>query len=264
MDKVCLGIPSYGPQPPDWWVPFSKMVSVLHKQDIEIVDVIQHGSMMTDNNRNAIVRKFLDTEADWLFWVDADNQNPLGAVRSLLDAAGSDRTLVCGLYYLKQDPTSPVAYRKVEDGRYDPIQGWRPGEIISIDAAGMNCVLSRRSVYEDIDKNFVPLQVMHGGLIAVHKDDIEGDVFEGTMEDTDNKVVDGVLHWRVFQTDRDTPFFSLGYGRTEDFDFFEKAARCGHQLWCDTRVEAGHLRYEAVSGADYRRQQREANGNQVR
>lgn len=252
--KVAFGVPTYGSQSPSWWVPFACQVGLLYKFDIEFIDVFQHGSMMTDGNRNRIARQFLASEAEWLFWVDADNVNPIASIKRLLDTAGKTRTLVSGVYFTREENPTPVVYTHHEDGRYRALEKWDKGEIIPIDAAGMNCCLMHRSVLEDIDKNYVTLRMTYGGDIAVHRDDIEGDVFKEARDPTDNKVIDGQWRFRVYSpaVSVDVPFFELRFGRTEDMGFFEKARRCGHQLWLDTSVECGHLKEVPITGKEYR------------
>lgn len=252
--KVAFGIPTYGTQDPSFWVPLARQTGMLHKYDIEFVDVLQHGTMRTDGNRNLIARSFLTLDAEWLFWVDADNINPIAAVRRLLDTAGDTRTMVSGLYFTKEKNPIPVVYAYHQDGRYNHLTQWERGEIIPIEAAGMNCCLMHRSVLEDIDKHYVSLRLSYGGDIAVHRDDIKGDVFPDSSDPTDNKVIDGQWHLRVYSPieEVNVPFFELRYGRTEDMGFFEKARRVGHQLWLDTSVECGHLKTRAVTGKEYR------------
>lgn len=252
--KVAFGVPTYGSQYPTWWVPFIRQVGLLHKYDIEFVDVFQHGTMRTDGNRNVIARQFLSSEAEWIFWVDSDNVNPIASIRRLLDTAGDTRTLVSGIYYTKEKNPIPVVYAHHEDGRYRHLTQWERGEIIPIEAAGMNCCLMHRSVLEDIDKNYVSLRMSIGGDMAVHRDDIIGDVFKEKAGPNDNKVIDGVFHFRVYTPTEpvNVQFFELRYGRTEDMNFFEKARRCGHQLWLDTSVECGHLKYQGITGKEYR------------
>ena len=231
---------------------------MLHQYDIEFVDVLQAGSMRVDGNRNIVVREFLQTDADWLFWVDADNINPVASIRRLLDTAGDAKTLVSGIYYTKESNPHPVAYVEANDpssvGRYRHLYKWERGEIIPIEAAGMNCCLSHRSVYEDIDKNYVALRLETGGDIAVHREDIIGDVFITGNKDTDNKVIDGVWNFRVFLPEEpiNVPMFELRFQRTEDMGFFEKAKRSGHSLFLDTSVECGHLHHTMITGKDYR------------
>jgi hypothetical protein len=253
--KICLGIPSYGNQPPDWWVPMFRAAALLHRQNIELIDVLQHGTMMVDFNRNKITRAFLDTEADWLFWVDADNINPFSAVRRLLDTASDGKTIIGGIYFSKKaDKPLPIAYVREENGTYAALANWEPGEILELDALGMNCVLTHRGVFEDIDENYVTLRRAAGGTQSFYRKDIQGDIFDSQCAPTDGKIIDGVLHDRfmVPETPIEVKFFELHSGRTEDIDFFEKAKRCGHKVYLDTSVICEHLTWRGIGMDDYR------------
>lgn len=252
--KVAVCIPAYGQQPPEFWAPLVEQMLDLQQDGIEIIGPLTESSMAADRNRNSLVRRALDTDAEWTYWQDADNINPAGSLKRLLDTAGKQRTMVVGLYFLKQSPHRPVAYRRLADGRYTNLAGWQRGEILQIDAAGMNCALIHRRVFEDIDSNYVALQRASGGIVPVHREDIRGDLFDQSVSDLDGVVVDGIWHQRVWQPAEpaDVPFFYLEYNRTEDMAFFEMAARLGHQLYVDTSIECGHLAWKLVSGSHYR------------
>jgi hypothetical protein len=256
--KICIGVPSYGAQGPEWWAPLVRTAAHLHEFGLELVDILDEHTMRTDTNRNRIVDRFLATDAAWLYWLDADNVNPIGALRRLFDVVrNGQKTLVAGIYYGKGIPNhDPIAYRAAVDG-YTNLSGWTPGEILPVDAAGMNCVLSHRSVYEDSRKGFVALRRPRGGLVLVKRENIVGDVRRDSVDENDDKVVDGVLHDRLIPLSTDVPFpyFQLTEGRTEDYAFYERAAACGHHLWVDTSIECDHIVPKAVNGADYRRQQ---------
>lgn len=247
--KLCIGVPYYGAQDAEWWVPFSANIGLL-SNDFEVT-IITSGTMATDHNRNKIVAKFLETDAEWLFWVDADTIVPRGAVNRLL-AMG--KTLASGLYYGKNDPHPPIAYVKANNA-FVPLsntRNWERGEIIAVDASGMGCMLTHRSVFEDIKNQHTVLQRNGGGLLLVHNNDIEG-AFE-QLHPHDGKVYKGQYRQRVAKPTivSDFPFFALEFGRTEDMWFFDHAARCGHKVWLDTSVECGHLRPLAFTGKDYR------------
>lgn len=253
--KVAFCIPTYGSQPPNFWGPLAAQFAEAHKFGVDLVGPLTESSMAADRNRNALVRRALATDAEWTYWQDADNINPAKTLKRLLETAGQQRTMVCGLYYMKKAPYRPVAYRRLADGRYAHIEGWERGEILEIDAAGMNCVLIHRSVFEAIDEQFVVLQRAAGGIVPVHREDIEGDVFDQASAPGDGKVIEGVWQQRVQLPSEpvEVPFFYLEYNRTEDIAFFEMAKRAGQRLFVDTSVECGHLDWRVVSGADYRR-----------
>ena len=239
-DRVSIGIPAYGQQDKDFWGPLVKQAAELHKQDIELVDLLVMGSMMTDVSRNYIVKDFLETNSEWLQWIDADNIHKIGSIRRLLD---TKKTLVTGVYTKRNDKGDIVAYFATGEGEYEPVQGFTSGEIFPVDSAGMGACLVHRSVFEDIKRNYSLFDMTIGGVIAVHNLDITGDVFDDTLNPTDNRVTDGQFRIRLRQPTKQKafPFFMLGFGRTEDYGFYEMAARSGHKLWLDTSVEIGHL-----------------------
>ena len=238
--KVALCVPAYGLQSKDFWMPLVQQASQLHQNDIELTAGIAISGMMTDKARNSIAREALATEAEWLWWMDADNIYKIGMLKRMLDTG---RKLVTGIYVKRGGDPEPIAYFREADGRYRTLGAHRRGEIIPLDAAGMGGLLVHRSVFEDIDKHYRVLTRSWGGEVVIHRDDIQGDIFDGVTAEDDGKVVDGVLHDRLYlpKTKVEVPFFMLEYGRTEDYGFFERAKRVGHQLWCDTSVELGHL-----------------------
>lgn len=251
MDRVSIGIPVYGAQSKDWWGPLVRQVAELYKQNIELVDLHVVGSMATDVSRNHIVDDFLKSDAEWLRWLDADNVDKIGSLRRQLDLK---RTLCTGIYTKRNDDGEAVAYFSVDEGQYRTVSGYTPGEIFPIDAAGMGGCLVHRSVFEDIQRSHFVFDMSIGGIIVIHKDDIEGDIFDDSLTNLDNKVVDGIFHLRLrnLKSKRPFPYFMLGFGRTEDYGFFEMAKRSGHTLWMDTGVEIGHIGEKVYIPADAR------------
>lgn len=255
MDRVSLGIPAYGSQSKDWWGPLVKQVAEFHAQNIQLTDLHIVSSMMTDVARNHIVEEFLKSNAEWLRWLDADNVDKLGSIRRLLD---THKSLVTGIYTKRNDSGDLVAYFSIGEGEYTPVtHGYTPGEIFPIDSAGMGGCLVHRRVFEDIQRNYFLFDMSIGGIIAIHKDDIQGDVFDDALTNYDNKVIEGLYHLRLRQPHKKKPFpfFMLGFGRTEDYGFFEMAARCGHKLWLDTGVEIGHIGEKVYVPAEARQRE---------
>lgn len=251
--KICIGVPYYGGIFGEWWVQFAQHMVGLH-ESVELVDILAIGAMATDHNRNTIVREFLKRDAEWLFWIDSDTIVPQGAISRLL---ATGKTLVSGLYYGKNEPNPPIAYY-VYNGAYRPIDKqakWEVGDILPVDAVGMGCMLTHRSVFEDIQKNFIILQEHGGALTAVHNDDMIGDAPLNAKHKMDGKVIGGQQRTRLFPPTIENPlfpYFALEHGKTEDLWFFEIASRVGHKPFLDTSVECIHLRVNGFSGKDYR------------
>jgi hypothetical protein len=247
--SICIGIPCFGTQESLWWAQFAQHVGELHKT-VELNRILVSGTMATDHNRNLIVNEFLQTEAEWLFWIDADTIVPIGAIDRLI---ATGKTMVSGLYYGKNPPHPPIAYYAYNNG-YRPIdkQGrWEKGEILPVDACGMGCMLTHRSVFEDIKNSHIVMQELGGGIIAVHKDDIK----YTNEEPLEDGVVNGQRRKRLVEPTLENlrfPFFALEHGRTEDMWFFELAARAGHKAYLDTSVECEHLRAVPFTGSQYR------------
>jgi hypothetical protein len=255
-NSISIGVPYYGLFSGEWTTHMLQFTARLSK-NVEFRDVLTQGTMTADHSRNRIVEAFLKSDAEWLFWIDSDTMVPSGAVERMMSVG---RTLVSGLYYGKNEPHNPIAYN-VYNGAFTPIDKsiiWEKGELISVDATGMGCMLTHRSVYEDILKNYEVFQIPGGGVVPIHKNDILGDVetTEGVRHhEHDGKVYSGQMRLRLKKptlADLAFPFFEVAYLRTEDMFFFDLARRVGHTPVLDSSVECGHLRFEPFTGAQYR------------
>lgn len=259
-DKIAIGVPVWGNQSPDFWQPSLVEVSKLHKFNIQIEDVLISRSMSVDNNRNEIVKQFKKTNAEWLVWIDADNANPITWIPRLLEVAKAGGRLMVGGIYFRRDlgrPT-PIAYLRQDDGRYKTIPGYKKGEIIPVDAGGMNATVMNRSVFDKIEANYMQLITDWGARWVVNVEDIEGMISDDATAPDDNRVVDGQMRVRLrelpYNPDGpDTfPFFRQEFNRTEDMPFFENAQRIGIQHWIDTSVECHHLAEVPVGPEHYK------------
>lgn len=251
--KVSIGVPFYGMFSGEWTTQSMSVAADIASQHT-LCDIITSGTMTADHNRNLIAHEFLKSDAEWLFWIDSDTMVPVGAFNRLL---AHGRKLVSGLYYGKNEPHNPIAYH-VYNGAFAPIdkmQRWEVGEIINVDATGMGCMLTHRSVFEDIQKVYGVYQLPGGGIKVIHKDDIHG--LSEEPHETDNQVIDGQLRLRLRAPTLEGlkfPFFMVEHIRTEDMFFFDLAARVGHKPVLDTSVECAHLRWQGYTGAEYRNQ----------
>jgi hypothetical protein len=173
--------------------------------------------------------------------------------------------LVSGLYYggsNKDSTHNPIAYIKREDNAYYPLDGvyqWEIGEIVPVDAVGMGCFLTHRTVYEDMMAQFTTVQAFNGWVFTVHNDKVSG------LEDFDPKkkahpyagqIKKGTYHLPVFKpsvSGVEFPFFQSQFTRTEDLPFCENAKEIGYQIQVDTSVEVGHVKPDIITGEDHRK-----------
>jgi hypothetical protein len=261
--KVAIGIPAYGPQPPSFWLPYSESVSTLHKDDIDFIGTYWKGTSEVAINRNVIVDEwYKDDGAEWLWWIDADNPPPIGALKRLL---ALDRPLVSGVYYStqKENIINPIAYRRDrKTGVYYSLKpdNWEHGELKQVDAVGMGCFLTHRDVYSGIMEMYEVYQRAYGGVLAIHKDKVRGKVpNEQVKHPYVGQIKDGIFYEPVVKNsieDTPFPFFMSQHTRTEDMHFCELARDVGYEIWLDTSVESPHCKERIITGTDFRDQER--------
>ena len=257
--KVAIGIVSYGPQPPSFWLPYSETLSTLHEYNIDFDGTYWKGTCLVDSNRNAVVDEWYGkNRSEWLWWIDADNPPPIGALQRLLEL---DKPLVSGVYYSVQrkETISPIAYWVDHEGNYHNLK-FEFGEILQVDAVGMGCFLTHRDVYTDIVKEYKLYQRVAGGALVIHKDQVKDEPPTAVRRHPyAGQIRKGNYYEPVVQymlPDAPFPFFMSQFGRTEDFPFCALARDIGYEIWLDTSVESPHIKEHATTGEDFRDQKR--------
>lgn len=131
-----------------------------------------------DYNRNKFVEDCLNIGADYLMFMDMDQTFPGRTINMLMEYISDEHPVVCGMYYVKKEPFSPVIGRYVDytptpeqyphfenQGFIDPNTGkqtlkWRsvaffdPNEPFYCDAIGMGCVLMKADVFKKLKKPY--------------------------------------------------------------------------------------------------------------
>ena len=106
-----------------------------------------------ENNRNAIVKRFLESDSDYLLQMDCDNvpaQNPLKLVDLNLD-------IVSCPVWIYQDKLILNIYKKEENSEYFiPIdyESNKDKGLIEVDMTGTGVLLCSRRVLERVEKPF--------------------------------------------------------------------------------------------------------------
>lgn len=277
-DRVMFAVAANKWQHPEWWTHFAEQYGMaMVDPNIEVIGALVKSQALpddnknhavgkalsllgprrdslTDTNRNAAVEDALDAGADWIYWHDDDTVHPLGALKRLL-AVG--QPFVSGVYYLKQPPCNPVAYRRREDGSYYPVVDFRRGELLTVDSVGMGCALIHREVYEAIREAHYVYQRANFSLCPVRTTDVEhvdvrafkqierlagkvvGDYRIEPMRKLSDEEIDAhPLGW---------PYYAMEYARTEDHHFCELAAAVGYKPALDTSINCQHWGERPVS-----------------
>lgn len=99
------------------------------------------------NNRNSIVKRFLETDYDYLLMIDADCPPP----EDILDMADYDKDVigaVCFGYMGKR--LIPFVMKKRTDGKYDMIDVSIDDGVVECDAVGSGVMMIARRVLENM------------------------------------------------------------------------------------------------------------------
>lgn len=122
--------------------------------------------------RNNVVRKFLKTDASWLFWLDDDMGFAPDTVDRLLEVADPDsRPIVGALCFAMRQPVRdtmhgwrtvpiPVIYDWAKDATddfgFDARRHYPRNAVVQCSATGSACILIHRSVFEKVAAEYLP------------------------------------------------------------------------------------------------------------
>ena len=97
------------------------------------------------NNRNQIVRKFLQTDYDYLMMLDGDNVPP----ENILNLADYQEDIIGGLCFAyMKEMVIPLALKKNKMGSYDVMKIPKQAGLIECDAVGTGVIIIKREVLE--------------------------------------------------------------------------------------------------------------------
>lgn len=171
-----------------------------------IAEVYQPGLYIA-GNRNANVKQFLATPAEWCWMLDTDHIYDEFTLYRLLEIADAvERPIVSALYFgFLNGQVSPMWFNRLESGEYSSVTDIGPDQPQKIDCAGMGCVLIHRSVFEKMEEaNF-----------------------------------DTVWNW--FGHDL-TEAHGWPERMGEDMTFFDRCFQLGIPVYGDARIAIGHMK----------------------
>lgn len=199
-------------------------------KDIKVVDIGVSHREMIDCARNGFVEAFLQTNVEWMFWMDSDMTFPKETLVELFRVAEEKNAkLVTGIYYQRKGSNLPVLWSRgvpTETGQIAG-EGTKKSEMnkyvgsftfphpdkkepFPIHAAGFGCVLVHRSIFEKMDRPWF-------------------------------KFLPGVC--------------------SEDFYFFVNAKELGYTAWAVPTLELGHIGDPPIiTKKDFIRKMGETNG----
>lgn len=146
MTRILIGIPT---QEMARAAIFYDYVDLLQKpKDCEIVHTRSHGQSPA-RNRNLIIQQGIDSEVDYIFFIDDDCLIPPNALVKLFE---HNVDCVTGLYNMRNYPHRPILFDEVHANGACHWRDLKDNEtgLIEIVATGMGCLLTKIDVFKKI------------------------------------------------------------------------------------------------------------------
>ena len=112
--KILIAVPCMDQVPAQ----FAQALATLNKVDGECLVAFQIGSLIY-HSRDALARKAIECEADYILWLDSDMVFPPDTLAKLLEDRESG-DIITGLYFRRVHPFSPVLFDKLENILCEP------------------------------------------------------------------------------------------------------------------------------------------------
>ena len=164
--ELMLGIPSTGVVRYEWQTAvMSLVIPVVFAQKTRAAAIGWSAPIgfHVAEARNLIVKDFINSKCEWLFFLDHDVLPTQDLYIRLLEyMRKKEHPIVSGLYYVKAEPAYPLLFRGRGTSSY---LDWKPGDLVEVDGIPMGCTLIHRSILEYMYKNSRELQTRTGEIV---------------------------------------------------------------------------------------------------
>lgn len=213
---VCICTPCYGGQ---IFVPYlQSLLSLSGVKGVQFVlRTIANESLIT-RARNVLVSKFLETEADYLLWIDADIGIRPEVIKDLLESNFD----VCGAAY----PLKTYNFDQLRNNNIETCKGYCTSfesqhprvinDFVSVRELGTGCMLIKRFVIESMIKHYA---------------------------DTECQIEDGRIIYGLFDTMVDNKRLL-----SEDFAFCKRWRDMGGKVWLSLKHDLTHSGFHMWQG----------------
>lgn len=148
--KIYIGIPNKGSISTELVI---NLIQWSHNKEYDIKIHAPIGLYPLDNARNNIVKDFLKSDCEYLWWIDDDIVPPIDVLDRLVSADKDVISAVC--FSMRQHNDEyfpyPVTLRLNDNKGYEIYYG---SGVEEVDAVGGACVLVKRNVYESITRPY--------------------------------------------------------------------------------------------------------------
>lgn len=146
---IVVGLPLCGrPTTPLWGVSLATQNYPLNTKVTQVVTM----GVEVGEARNQLVKHALDNNATYVWFLDDDVLPPPFACQRLgynLDKPENKDVMVCaGIYCSKQDPPTPVVYKKDGNGAF---WDWKLNEVFEVESVGTGCMLIKTEVFRHLE-----------------------------------------------------------------------------------------------------------------
>lgn len=150
--KIFIAVPSMDSVP----AIFAQSLSMLQKPEgCECAISFQIGSLIY-NSRNALAKKAIELDADYIFWLDSDMLfEPDTLIRLFNEMQEKDLNILSGVYFRRVEPYTPVLFKKLridEKNRceHEAFNDYPKDELFEAEGIGFGCVLMKTQVLFDV------------------------------------------------------------------------------------------------------------------
>src|SRR3990172_9131058 len=166
QDRLVVGVPMTGVVRSEWMLTRYGQVIPCNWSQSDLIQWMNQYSPLNytvPDARNVIVQKFLESKADWLFFIDSDVLLPPDCFVKINGYMNSAKyPVVAGLYFAKCHPPEPLIYRGRGNSHFN---GWKIGDKVWADGIPMGCTLIHRSILELMHRD-APNYVAGGNVNA--------------------------------------------------------------------------------------------------
>jgi len=104
--KVCIALPCYsGYVPLEMCLAFAELIPELNRYGATVSILAERGNSLPTTARNALLAKFMETDCDYLFWIDDDILFTVQDFLQILALAPSKKSIAATYPVRKDEPT---------------------------------------------------------------------------------------------------------------------------------------------------------------
>ena len=147
--KLILSSPTYGPVEPLTATHLRAAVMHAAAHGVEWVGDASPDRVKWDAARNLTVKTALESEAEAIFWCDADIVLPTDAITRLV---ATGEPFITGIYFQRGKPHWPlIAHFDARKQTFNWFIDWPANVVAPIDGCGFGCVLTTTAMFRAID-----------------------------------------------------------------------------------------------------------------